>query len=308
MRVLVLGAGAVGGYFGGRMAEAGADITFLVRPARAEALADGLHIGSLLGDAHLPVRTILAGEPADPFDAIIVSCKSYGLPGAMDAIAPHVGAETAIWPLLNGYDHLATLDARFPGTTVWGGIAHIGATLGPEGQVRHFNRFNRITLGLRQGQEGTRFLAEQAIALARSAPHVTAVLADDIDQALWDKWVMLASLAAGTCLMRGSVGTILETRYGAKLLKTILDEVVAIASAEGQCPAPDQIETTRSMLSEQGSAWTASMLRDMQQGAPTEADHILGTLLDRAARHGIPVPMLSTAYSHLQVYEAGRTP
>lgn len=307
MRILFLGAGAVGGYFGGRLAEAGADVTFLVREVRAAQLAAGLKIESRLGDAQVPVKLITNGIAEAPFDVIFVACKSYGLDGALGAIAPHVGPETAIVPLLNGFDHIATIEARFPEATVWGGIAHIGATLGPAGEIKHLNKFNRLTVGVRPGQEATADRARAVIDLAATARGVEAVLAEDIVQALWDKWVMLASLAAGTCLMRATVGQILETAAGPALLAAIVDEVVAISEAEGQRPSDALVGNVRAMLSEKGSGWTASMLRDMEQGLPTEGDHILGGLLTRAAAHGVAAPHLAIAHAHVQCYEARRT-
>ncbi len=305
MRILFLGAGAVGGYFGGRLAAAGTDVTFQVREARAEVLASGLRILSRLGDATVPVQTLLAGEAADPFDVIAIACKSYGLDDALEAVAPHVQAGTAILPLLNGIDHIEVIAARFPEAVTWGGIAHIGASLNQDGSINHFNMLHKLTVGLRDGQGVTEPLA-QALTSAGDAAGYEAVFAEDITQALWDKWVMLASLAAGTCLMRASVGRILETTHGAAVLSAIIDEVVAIAEAEGQLPAEKVVTGVRTMLADRGSAWTASMLRDMQAGYPTEGDHIIGALLRRASTHDISAPNLAAALSHIEVYEGGR--
>ncbi len=307
MRILVLGAGAVGGYFGGRLAAAGTDVTFLVRERRAEELSGGLRILSRLGDATIPVQIIQAGDAADPFDIVAVACKSYGLDGALDAVAPYIGEGTAILPLLNGIDHVETIAARFSEATTWGGIAHIGSTLTQDGTVNHFNRLHKMTVGLRPGQEATESLARQLVEAGTNAGY-DAVYSEDIIQALWDKWVMLASLAAGTCLMRASVGRILQTSHGGEVLSAIVDEVAAIAEAEGQLPDEATMTSIRGLLSERGSAWTASMLRDMQAGYPTEADHIIGALLRRAKTHGIVAPNLAAALSHLEVYEAGRDP
>ncbi|MEL6210325.1 MAG: ketopantoate reductase C-terminal domain-containing protein, partial [Pseudomonadota bacterium] len=212
-----------------------------------------------------------------------------------------------ILPLLNGIDHIDVIATRFPEAVTWGGIAHIGATLHQDGSVNHFNKLHKLTVGLRAGQEASEALARQ-LASAGQAAGYDGVFAEDITQALWDKWVMLASLAAGTCLMRASVGRILATGHGAAVLSQIIDEVAAIAEAEGQLPAEDVMARIRAMLSERGSAWTASMLRDMQAGYPTEADHIIGALLRRAGRHGIAAPHLAAALTHLEVYEAERDP
>src|SRR5690606_1118860 len=140
MRIMILGAGAAGGYFGGRLAAAGEDVTFLVRENRARQLADGLRIESPEGDATVPVKVVTPGQDAPHPDIIMVACKSYGLTGAMEAIAPHIRSETVILPVLNGLNHVPLLASRFSEAYVWGGVAHSGATLGPDGSVRHLNR------------------------------------------------------------------------------------------------------------------------------------------------------------------------
>lgn len=306
MRILILGAGAIGGYYGGRIQQGGGDVTFLVRAGRAAQLADGLRIESPEGDATLAVKTLQAGEVADPFDVILLANKAYGLDGALAAIAPHVRAGTVILPLLNGYAHMAAIEARFPEATVWGGVAQIPATLRADGVVQHLGQFQALIVGTRAGQAATQPMAEAILAQA-AAGGVSTTLSEDIEQALWDKWIMLATLAAATCLMRGSVGEILETDHGETLLSDLLAETRAVAGAEGHPPSEAYSERIGKMVVKRGSPLTASMMRDMAAGGPTEAAHILGDMIARAGRHGIGVPCLATAYAHLQVYEAQRS-
>ena len=304
MRIMVLGAGAVGGYFGGRLAAAGEDVTFLVRENRARQLADGLRIESPVGNVTVPVPTVKPGEAAPRPDIIIVACKSYGLTGAMEAIAPHIRSETVILPVLNGLNHVPLIASRFSEAYVWGGVAQIGATLAPDGTVRHLNDFHRLTVGPR-GDDGTIVLAERFVEAGQRAGF-DARLSRDIVQELWDKWVMLAPLAAATCLMRAAVGRIVATDHGERLMLDLVDECARIAEAEGHRPADDRLGATRRMLTTPGSDFTASMLRDMAQGGPTEADHVIGDLVRRGAAHGLETPMLAVAWTNLQVYEAGR--
>src|SRR5580700_8482441 len=136
MRILVVGAGAMGGYFGGRLLEAGRDVTFLVRPRRAAQLAKtGLLIRSPFGDASLPEPpTVTADALREPFGLIILSCKAYDLESAADSFAPAVGADTAILPLLNGMAHVDYLVARFGGTAALGGQCVISTTLDADGR------------------------------------------------------------------------------------------------------------------------------------------------------------------------------
>jgi 2-dehydropantoate 2-reductase len=310
MRILVLGAGAVGGYFGGRLAAAGEDVTFLVRENRARQLAKGLRIESPHGDATVPVKVIEAGQAASHGfgrpDIIVLACKSYGLSGAMEAIAPFIRSETVILPVLNGLNHVPLIASRFSEAIVWGGVAHIGATLAEDGTVRHLNDIHRLTVGPR-GDDGTIVLAERFVEAGQRAGYDSR-LSRDIVQELWDKWVMLAPLAAATCLIRASVGRIVAADGGERLMLDLVDECARIAEAEGHRPAEGRLDGTRRMLTQKGSGFTASMLRDMQAGGPTEADHVIGDLVRRGAAHGIVTPMLAIAWTNLQVYEAGRVP
>ncbi|MBT6278125.1 MAG: ketopantoate reductase family protein [Chromatiales bacterium] len=305
MRILFLGAGAVGGYFGGRMAQTGVDATFLVRGPRAEQLRDGLKIESPLGHARVSVKTLTAGESATAFDLVVLTNKAYGLAGALEAIAPHVNPNTIILPLLNGMSHLAKIEARFPGATVWGGVAQIGAVLAPNGAIQHVIPVQGLIIGPRAGQDGSRPQAEQLVAMAGNA-NIDARFSDDIEQDLWDKWVFLAALAAGTCLMRSDIGTILKAEHGEALLIALLTECTNIAAAEDHRPADERMAFYRNQLTGKDSKAKASMLRDIEQGGPSEADHIVGDLIRRARKRGLATPNLDIAWAHLQCYENAR--
>ncbi len=305
MRLLFLGAGGVGGYFGGRLAEHGADVTFLVRPGRAAQMADGLRIDSPKGNAVVAVPTIGDGDVAGPFDVVVLTRKAYGLDGAMASITPHVAEGTVILPLLNGLTHIQTIEQRFPQATVWGGVAQIPAGLSPDGTVLHFADLAGMIVGPRSGQGATIPTASELVDALKGAG-IAGKLSDQPEQDLWNKWVYLATLAASTCLMRADVGTILSTDHGARLLTGLLAECVAVAAAEGYPPPDAQMKIYRDQLADRGSKWTASMLRDLQGGGPTEADHILGEMIRLATENGIDTPYLGVAYTHLQVYEAGR--
>lgn len=302
MRILFLGAGAVGGYFGGRMAEAGADITFLVRENRARQLAPGLRIESPNGDANIQVKAIVEGAQADPFDVIVLTSKAYGLASALETIAPHVHDGTIIAPLLNGIAHLAQIETRFPDAIVWGGVAQIPAMLMPDGAIRHMAPLQGLIFGPRPGQDGARERAEQLVSIATKAG-ISAKFSETIEQDLWDKWVFLATLAAGTCLMRSDVGTILKTDNGENFLLGLLDECTSVAAAEGFRPDDARMEGYHGQLTDRGSKGTASLLRDMEQGNRVEADHIVGDMLRRARKHGIATPRLDIAWTFLQTYE-----
>lgn len=303
MKIMILGAGAVGGYFGGRLAASGEDVTFLLREKRARQLADGLRIESPCGDVHLAVQTVLPGEAAPPPDIIMLACKAYGLTEAMEAIAPHIHPDTVILPVLNGLNHIPLLASRFSEARIWGGVAHIVATLAPDGRVLHLNDHHRLTLGPRS-DDGSLMLAERFVEAGQRAGYDSR-LGPDILQDLWDKWVFLASLAAATTLIRAPIGQIMATDLGEALLTGLLGEITRIAEAEGHRPAEKRLATARAVLTEPDSGLTASMLRDMQAGSPTEAEHIIGDLVRRAAAHALETPLLDIAWVNLQSHEAG---
>lgn len=302
MRILILGAGGIGGYFGARLQQAGADITFLVRPARAEHLREHrLRVWSPFGDLQLTPDLLTAAD--SPFDLVLLSCKAYDLTSALDAIAPAVGPQTVVLPLLNGIAHLDLLDARFGRERVAGGVAHLALTLDESGGIRHLNASQRLIIGARHAAQSAAIEALGAV-LAGISPDYT--VSADIEQDMWDKLVFIATLAGATCLMRASIGDILDTRAGRALIEGMLEEGAAVATACGREPAAQRMTGYRAQLTEAGSPLTASMLRDVLRGARTEADHILGDLCRRADAQSVSVPKLDLACSHLQAYEATR--
>jgi len=308
MRVLVVGAGAIGGYFGGRLLQAGRDVIFLVRPRRAAELADvGLIIKSPLGDfVQRSPPTILAENVRQSFDLVLLSCKAYDLAPAMDSFAAAVGPETLILPLLNGMRHLDLLDQRFGRSRVLGGQCVIAATLNAQRVIVHLNNVHTLSFGERDGGISGRI---RPIANALDNAGFEARLSDHIVQEMWDKWVFLATLAAVTCLMRASIGDIMTSPGGKELTLSVLEECRAIAEAEGHAPQAAFLEQARAALTAPGSPMTASMLRDVESNAPVEADHIVGDLLRRrisAHTNRSEPSMLATAYTHLKAYEARR--
>ena len=306
MKILVLGAGAVGGYFGGRLAEAGVNVSFLVRPARAALIAQkGLRVDSKAGNLNLKPRCVVAGEVSPEYDLVLLTAKAYDLESSMEAIAPALaGGKGYVLPLLNGMTHLEKLDARFGGERVLGGVAYIASTLAPDGEIRHMSDFHSIAFGPRQASQ--RPVCE-AFAAASAKSKSEFKLHDNILQAMWDKWVLLASLGGITCLMRAPIGDYVATEAGARIALALLAECVAVASAEGfPTPAP-VLASYRARLTEKGSLLAASMMRDIEAGGPAEGDHILSALLARARARGVAAPLLEVAATHVETYMNRRT-
>jgi 2-dehydropantoate 2-reductase len=306
MRILVVGAGATGGYFGGRLLEAGQHVTFLVRPKRAaELLRSGLRVRSRSGDMDFPnPPTILAEDIRETFDLVLLSCKAYDLEGAVASFAPAVGPDTHILPLLNGMRHLNYLDERFGRDRVLGGRCLIAASLNEEREIIHLNNNHELSFGERDDALSTRVTA---IANAMDKARFTVRVSQEIIPDMWSKWVFLASLASGTCLMRASIGDIVSAPQGTEFLMGLVDECSSIAAAEGFPVKASSLEQTRNMLTGRDSTLTSSMLRDMERNGPIEADHIIGDLLLRATQAGLStnggVPLLHLAYTHLKAYE-----
>jgi 2-dehydropantoate 2-reductase len=305
MRILVVGAGAIGGYFGGRMLASGSNVTFLVRPRRAAELASaGLVIKSPNGDVTLKnPPAVQADRLAETFDVVLLSCKAFDLDDAIKSFAPAVGPQTAIIPLLNGMLHLDMLDGKFGSERVLGGLCAIAVTLNEQREVVHLQPMQSLTFGERDGTLSDRV---RAIAEAMASGKFGSVASEHILQDMWEKWVFLASLAASTCLMRSPVGHILASPGGKDFILGMLDECSAVATAEGYAPRAPFLERTRGMLTAEGSPMTASMFRDIKAGAAVEADHVIGDLIRRGDAAKVPVPRLRTAYTHLKAYENQR--
>lgn len=303
MRTLVVGAGAIGGYFGGRLLEINRDVTLLVRAKRAAALASqGLRIRSRFGDVTIPKpATVLAEILRDVFDLVLLSCKAYDLDGAITSFAPAVGPHTVILPLLNGMRHLEGLNERFGRERVLGGQCLIAAAL-DDGEIVHLNDTHELSFG---EQDGTLSDRVQAVAElmdgARFNPHTST----EILLEMWEKWIFLASLAGSTCLMRATIGDICASPGGTDFILGLLEECRSIATAEGYPMREAQMTRARSMLTATGATLTASMLRDLERNAPIEAHHIIGDLLRRGGNSSQEkLSPLSIAYTHLKAYEA----
>ena len=301
MRLLVVGAGSTGGYFGGRLAQAGRDVTFLVRPGRAAQLQKGgLQIVSPHGDVTLTPRLVTADRIDGPYDAVILTVKAYSLEAALDDLAPAVGPDTMILPVLNGMRHVDAIRARFGAQALIGGLCRIPAQLDEQGRVIQMGKFQDLAYGEMDGSASARIAALDAVLTnagfdAKLTPH--------IEREMWEKWTLLAALGGICCLMRGTVGEVAAAPGGRDFALGLIDEVVAAVTAVGKAPTEAFVANTKDTLTRAGSSHTSSMYRDLQKGAPVEADQIVGDLLVRAKQAGIAMPLLSLAYTSLSIYQ-----
>jgi 2-dehydropantoate 2-reductase len=301
MRILIVGAGAVGGYFGGRLAEAGRDVTFLVRPSRAKQLGkDGLRIISPHGDAVLTPKLISVEEIDTPYDLVFLSVKAYALEAAMNDFAAAVGPETTIFPVLNGMRHIDLLTKRFGEHAVIGGVCQVASEIDDAGRIVQLADFQQLIYGERNGETTPRLQTLDATLQGRG---FDARLSTNIMQEMWEKWVQLASLGAITCLMRGAIGEIVAVPGGADLSLKVLDESAAVATACGHKPSEALLSRHAAAMTASGSQLTSSMYRDLRKGAPVEADHSLGDFVERGTAHGVATPLLKAAFINLRVYQ-----
>jgi 2-dehydropantoate 2-reductase len=301
MRMLVVGAGSTGGYFGGRLVQAGRDVTFLVRPARAEYLrTHGLQIISPHGDVTLQPQLVTAGGLSAPFDIVLLAVKAFSLNAVLSDMAPAVGPHTMILPVLNGMKHVEVLGARFGQEIVVGCACKVVAVVDEQGRIVQLNALQDIAYGELNGSASARIKTLDAFMRGAS---FDARLSMTIARDMWEKWILLATLGSVTCLMRGTIGEIEAAQGGSEFVLRMFEEVVLIAKAVGIAPSEGFLVGAKRALTEKGSTLTSSMYRDLQRGGPIEADQIVGDLLVRARRAGLSTPLLASAYSHLSVYQ-----
>lgn len=304
MRILIVGAGAIGGYFGARLLEAKRDVTFLVRARRAQQLRNmGLVVRSPHGNVDIPSPpTVQAEQLTQPFDLVLLSCKAYDLESAIESFSPAVGPSTAILPLLNGMRHLEVLEEKLGRDAVLGGHCLISTALDAEGRIQHLNDSHFLTFGERSGSRSARV---NAIHAELTPGRFNTVLSDTILLEMWEKWTFIATLAGMSCLMRATLGDIVTAGAG-DLSLALRDECVAIAKSAGFPPREAAVQRITAAITNSRSTLAASMLRDIERGAQTEGEHILGDLLRRRPRDGNERSMLRLAYTHVKAYEARR--
>ena len=303
MRILIVGAGATGGYFGARLAQAGRDVTFLVRERRFNQLSEnGLVLRTPQGVEKLQPQLAQAGSLRGPYDLIILTVKSFALAQAIEDIAPAVGEQTLIMPILNGMRHFDTLRDRF-GDKVIGGLVKINATLGEQGEVVRMTSLHQIYYGALDGRNDARL---QRVDEALRAASVDAFFSENIIGELWEKWLLLSTLGAFCCLARGDTQQALTAEGGEALLRGLFSEVLATITADGYQPRPAVTAKILELLSNPATPMTSSMYRDLCQGFDIEAEQVIGDLVTRAAHNGVSVPLLNAVNVNLQVYLKSR--
>ncbi|MEU6626236.1 ketopantoate reductase family protein [Streptomyces litmocidini] len=301
MKILVVGAGATGGYFGALLARAGEDVTFLVRPARAAALRErGLRVVGREEEWRVEPRLVTADELREPYDLVLLSVKSTGLDRAIEDVAPAVGPDTAVVPLLNGLAHVDALNARFGASAVLGGVAKVVTVLDDSGDIRRLAPLAHLAFG---EQDGTVSARVERIRKVLDGAGIDAPVPADVLTAMWHKWVFITTFGAVTSLMRGTVGEVYDVPGGPALGPALLDEAAAVAAAAGHPVPEEERAATLAVVSASGSPMVPSLYRDLAAGRPTEVEHLFGDLTARARALGVATPLLDLATLHLRVHQ-----
>ena len=299
MRVLILGAGAVGGYFGSRMAEAGMDVTFLVREKRKQKLEKtGLVIKSPMGDLSIKPNLVTIDKAGGDFDVILFTNKAYDLDEILQLPFP-VKDGVLIIPLLNGYAHMEELSKKFVNARLFGGIAHIFSTLTKKGEIHHFNDIHSLTLGhLSKADEtdGRSFFD------ACSSANFSIKYSDNIIVDLWHKWVLITTVAGATTLFNATIGEIASTKHGISFITNLHDECINIAKSEKIQVCDDDLAQQRRFLSDKESTWNSSMRRDMVNKYKIESAHIFLELIKIADKNSVLCSSLKTVTINGEIY------
>ena len=304
MNILIVGAGAIGGYFGARLLETGKDVSFLVRPKRKEQLEQtGLHIVSINGDSHQTPRLVTTTDSGEKFDLIMLSTKSYHLTQTIEDIRPFVKEETIILPLLNGIAHMQQLIDAFGEEAVIGGLCFIETTLDEQGTIHQKSPSHQLMYGERSGVITTRMSRLKQLFDGANAAFE---LSEDITQAMWNKYLFITTISGITSLMDSPIGPIMELESGRSTVNSLLGEIAASMKKIGvqinEQIVDDQFNKIKNLPYEMKS----SMQRDIEKLFPLEADHLQGFLLDIARSYDVPAPILETIYTKLKIYENQR--
>lgn len=301
MKILIVGAGAIGGYFGGRLLEKGEDVTFLVREGRQAQLKEtGLKINSVNGDSKLIPKTITAKNIHEPFDLVILSTKSYQLSAAIEDMHPFVGKETMVLPLLNGISHMEKLEKVFGKQAVIGGLCYIESTLDEEGTIVQASPMNQLVYGEQTGEKTQRILQLQK---AFEGAKADFILSDHIEQEMWEKYLFITVMSGITTAMESPIGPIRELETGQRTIAAFIEELASIMLEIGAPVKASIVQEQLDKINLMAAGMKSSMQRDVEKSLPIEAEHLQGYLLKKASEHQLPVPILEMIYTKFMLYE-----
>lgn len=308
MRIAMMGSGGVGGFFGGRLAHAGCDVTFIARGAHLAAMRErGLRIASdAHGDIHVP-RVKATDDPLEvgPVDLVVLSVKLWDTESAAQAIRPMVGPSTGVLSLQNGVVKDDILRTVFPPAQVMGGVGYVATYISEPGTIHQTGTMQRIVQGEYDGRlsDRARFLHE---ALTRAG--VTAELSTDVRRALWEKYVFLVGLSGTTTTMRRPLGDVRADPRARAFLHDLMREVVAVGRAQGVALPEDYADQRLAFADTLPHDMTSSMHHDLERGNRLEVEWLAGGVVRLGAQKGVPTPCNRAVWDVLSLHAPGRKP
>jgi 2-dehydropantoate 2-reductase len=304
MKIAVMAAGGVGGYFGARMAAAGHDVTFIARGRHLEAIrSQGLRVESPLGNIHLPPGHATSDAAAvGPVDAVIFAVKLGDMKKAAEACRPLLGPETAVVPFLNGVDAPGMLTETLGACHACCGVAYISAHIDEPGVIRHIGNFARLIFGEMDGPLSPRL---EKLKNALSESGVDATVSDRIEVVLWEKFTVLVALSGTTGAARSPIGPLRTTEIGRDVFIAAMREVIAVGRARGIALGDDLIEKQLKFFNEMPETMKASMLVDLEAGKPLEAPWLSGAVARLGRESGVPTPVNDALYLAVLPYVQG---
>ena len=306
MKVAVMGAGSMGGYFGGMLARAGHDVTFIARGENLAAIRkDGLRMHTEAGD--LTVSCSATDRPSDvgPVDLALLTTKTYHNVDAVPAMAPLIGSDTAVLSLQNGIDSYLPVVEQFPDAVMLPGAAYIEASrLGP-GVFQQAGRVVRVVTGGTRGSPPEHAERAATVCAAFRDAEVEAEASDDIEVALWTKFLFIATMAGVTSLAREFVRDLLPRPEWRKIVRACLEEIETAGRASGVNLAPDVVDGTFDYMDQSRGAMRASMHADLVAGRPLELEALNGAVVRAGEAAGVPTPINDVIYAVLKPYVTG---
>lgn len=292
MKILVVGAGATGGYLGVHLIRAGRDVTFLARPrALARLTADGVRIRGRDALSTTPVNAITAADLVGPYDVVLLAVRSDAVEPAITDFHAAVGANTRIGPLMNGMAHLSTLVAAFGDDAVLGATAKLATSLLPDGTIEEVVPGVQLEIG---SLDGSQSVDVSSTATEFAVNGISVSTTNTVRVAMWEKFAFITATAVLTCLAGDVVGPVARASGGTTLAGRILDEVDSVATAEGYPLSSPAKEALHGLLTDPTSSFGPSMFRDLRAGRPVEVS-VFGDLTARARQHNIAIPLVDAA-------------
>lgn len=305
MRIAAMAAGAVGAYFGGRMAQAGHDVALIARRANLEALRkNGLTIESVHGDAHLP-NVNATSDPKDvgPVDIVLFAVKLWDTEAAAELAKPLVGPDTRVITLQNGVDSYERVSGILGKDQTVGGTAYIASVLGGPGVVRHTSKFATLRCGRIDGKRDAKLAA---FAEAAKAANVDVQLQDDMNRERWQKFIFLSSLAGANCMTRQPLGKILADPDTRAFYRKLMTECLAVGQKSGAKVPDDWIDDRMTFSENAPPGMKASMFHDLEAGNRLELDWLTGKVVSLGKELGVPTPASEAVYAAVKLYRMGQ--